>query len=198
MTHPKYVVWIASIVFVGFYAMAQPSITQVLTWFHSLIYQWNWELFLSDPLIFIFWWFIIITVFIWGRGLFCGWLCPYGVADRDCCTRSPARSGPQALPVPAAASRWHDQLQVGEVRDLRRACWRCRSISMGLAEKHGRGRAVQDHVPGRRVEPHLAVRPVLGRAVRRCRSSSSGRSASTSARSARGWRCPRTFRWSAA
>jgi len=49
-----------------------------MTWFHSLIYQWKWELFLSDPIIFIFWWFIIITVFIWGRGLFCGWLCPYG------------------------------------------------------------------------------------------------------------------------
>ena len=58
--------------------MTQPSITQILTWFHSIVFQWKWELFLSDPFIFIFWWFIIITVFIWGRGLFCGWLCPYG------------------------------------------------------------------------------------------------------------------------
>ncbi|MBL8539059.1 MAG: 4Fe-4S binding protein [Betaproteobacteria bacterium] len=76
--YPKYAFWISSILFVGFYAMAVPSITHVLTWFHSLVYEWRWELFLSDPLIFIFWWFIIITVFIWGRGLFCGWLCPYG------------------------------------------------------------------------------------------------------------------------
>lgn len=75
---PKYIGWIVSIGFVGFYAMAQPSITQVLTWFHSLLYQWKWELFLSDPFIFIFWWFIIITAFLWGRGLFCGWLCPFG------------------------------------------------------------------------------------------------------------------------
>lgn len=75
---PKYLIWTASIGFVGFYGLAQPSITQVLTWFHSLIYHWTWELFLSDPLIFIFWWFIIVMVFIWGRGLFCGWLCPYG------------------------------------------------------------------------------------------------------------------------
>lgn len=75
---PKYTLWIASAAFVGFYSMAQPSVTQVLTWFHSLVYQWKWELFLSDPLIFIFWWFLIVTVFIWGRGLFCGWLCPYG------------------------------------------------------------------------------------------------------------------------
>lgn len=75
---PKYVVWITSISFVGFYAMAQPSVTQILTWFHSIIFHWQWELFLSDPFIFIFWWFIILTVFIWGRGFFCGWLCPYG------------------------------------------------------------------------------------------------------------------------
>ena len=76
--YPKYVIWVTSILFVGFYALSVPSITHVLTWFHSLVYEWRWELFLSDPLIFIFWWFIIITVFIWGRGLFCGWLCPYG------------------------------------------------------------------------------------------------------------------------
>ena len=75
---PKYLIWAVSIVMVGFYFTATPSITHVLTWFHSLVFQWRWELFLSDPLIFIFWWFIIITVFIWGRGLFCGWLCPYG------------------------------------------------------------------------------------------------------------------------
>jgi len=75
---PKYLIWASSVGFVGFYLMAQPSITQVLAWFHSILYKWQWELFLSDPFIFIFWWFIIITVFIWGRGLFCGWLCPYG------------------------------------------------------------------------------------------------------------------------
>lgn len=74
----KYTGWVVSIGFVGFTAMAQPSITQVLTWFHSLLFQWKWELFLSDPLIFVFWIFIIVTVFVWGRGFFCGWLCPFG------------------------------------------------------------------------------------------------------------------------
>ena len=75
---PKYSLWVASIGFSGFYLMAQPSITQVLTWFHSILFQWEWELFLSDPFIFLFWIFIITTTFFWGRGMFCGWLCPYG------------------------------------------------------------------------------------------------------------------------
>ena len=74
----KYAGWVVSIGFVGFGLLAQPSITQVLTWFHSLLFQWKWELFLSDPFIFIFWIFIIVTVFLWGRGLFCGWACPFG------------------------------------------------------------------------------------------------------------------------
>ena len=74
----KYTAWAISIVFVGFGAMAQPSITQVLTWFHALLFQWTWSLFLSDPFIFLFWIFIIVTVFLFGRGLFCGWMCPFG------------------------------------------------------------------------------------------------------------------------
>ncbi len=75
---PRHLLWLTSVGFLGFYLKAQPSITQVMTWFHSLINQWKWELFLSDPFIFIFWWFIIITVLVWGRGVFCGWLCPFG------------------------------------------------------------------------------------------------------------------------
>ncbi|MBC9071906.1 regulatory protein NosR [Thauera sp. CAU 1555] len=74
----KYTAWLISIGYVGFYLLAQPSITQVLTWFHALLFQWKWELFLTDPFIFLFWIFIIVTVFLWGRGLFCGWLCPFG------------------------------------------------------------------------------------------------------------------------
>ncbi|WP_310385881.1 4Fe-4S binding protein [Roseateles sp.] len=74
----KYSAWALSIGFVGSNALAQPSITQVLTWFHSLLFQWTWSLFLTDPFIFVFWIFIILTVFLFGRGLFCGWMCPFG------------------------------------------------------------------------------------------------------------------------
>lgn len=75
---PKHLLWITSVGYVGFYLMAQPSITQVLTWFHSILFKWQWDLFLTDPFIFLFWIFIIVSTFFWGRGMFCGWLCPYG------------------------------------------------------------------------------------------------------------------------
>ncbi|WP_460844480.1 FMN-binding protein, partial [Noviherbaspirillum agri] len=42
---PRTLLWIGSVGFIGFYLKAQPSITQIMTWFHSLIHQWRWELF---------------------------------------------------------------------------------------------------------------------------------------------------------
>ena len=74
----KYSFWVICIGWVGFGLLAQPSITQVLTWFHSILFKWEWTLFLSDPFIFLFWIFIVITVIVFGRGLFCGWACPFG------------------------------------------------------------------------------------------------------------------------
>lgn len=75
---PRHLLWIASVVFIGWMLKAQPSITQVMTVFQSARTQWKWDLFLSDPFIFLFWIFIAATVLLWGRGLFCGWLCPMG------------------------------------------------------------------------------------------------------------------------
>ncbi|NOY92495.1 MAG: 4Fe-4S binding protein [Deltaproteobacteria bacterium] len=63
---------------VGFAMKAQPSVTQLLTLVDSLLHEWRWELFASEPLIFLLWIFTFIASLIWGRGLFCGWVCPYG------------------------------------------------------------------------------------------------------------------------
>lgn len=109
LTIPRYAVWLASIGFVGFFGLAQPSVTHVLTWFHTLLFQWKWELFLSDPLIFIFWWFIIITVFLWGRGLFCGWLCPYGSLS-EVSFKLAAALGLKRFQF-QLPMRWHDRLK---------------------------------------------------------------------------------------
>jgi len=57
---------------------AQPSITQLLTFIGSIVHEWRWGLFLTEPLLFVSWIFIAIVTLVWGRGVFCGWACPYG------------------------------------------------------------------------------------------------------------------------
>ena len=67
-----------TVVFIGWYALGQLSIVNVFTFIHSVITDFNWELFLMDPVIFILWAFTAGVILLWGRGVFCGWLCPFG------------------------------------------------------------------------------------------------------------------------
>ncbi|HSN22248.1 MAG TPA: 4Fe-4S binding protein [Usitatibacter sp.] len=106
---PRYLAWGLAIGFFGLYLKAQPSVTQVLTWFHSLLFEWHWELFLSDPFIFVFWWFIIVGVFFVGRGLFCGWLCPYGALS-ELAYKLGAAIGLKRFQF-QLPQRWHDRLK---------------------------------------------------------------------------------------
>ncbi len=65
----------------GLMLSAQPSVTQILTFVDSLVGGWRWGLFLSEPLLFLSWIFIAVVTLIWGRGVFCGWACPYGALN---------------------------------------------------------------------------------------------------------------------
>lgn len=67
-----------TLVWLGWYANAQLSVVNVLTFMNSLITGFNWEFFLSAPLIFILWAAVAAALLFWGRGPFCGWLCPFG------------------------------------------------------------------------------------------------------------------------
>lgn len=67
-----------TLIWLGWYANAQLSVVNVLTFTNSLITEFQWEFFLAAPLIFILWAAIAAALLFWGRGPFCGWLCPFG------------------------------------------------------------------------------------------------------------------------
>jgi len=70
---------VVATVWVGLLLKAQPSTTQILTLANSAArWKFPYEIFLAEPLIFLFWIAIALSLFVWGRGFFCGWLCPYG------------------------------------------------------------------------------------------------------------------------
>ncbi|MEH6442743.1 MAG: 4Fe-4S binding protein [Oceanospirillaceae bacterium] len=67
-----------TVVFIGWYSLGQLSVVNVFTFVHAFQGNFQWDLFLLDPVLFILWGFVAMTMLLWGRGIFCGWLCPFG------------------------------------------------------------------------------------------------------------------------
>ncbi len=85
----------------GWYVQAQLSVVNVLTFFNALRTDFRWEYFLVDPLIFILWCGVAAAMLFWGRGAFCGWLCPFGALQELLNRLAKVLRIPQ-LPVPFA------------------------------------------------------------------------------------------------
>ena len=95
-----------TLVWLGWYANAQLSVVNVLTFTNALLTGFSWEYFLAAPLIFILWSSVAVSLLFWGRGPFCGWLCPFGALQE--LTNSVAK----ALGVPQLRVAWdlHERL----------------------------------------------------------------------------------------
>jgi NosR/NirI family nitrous oxide reductase transcriptional regulator len=66
------------LVWLGWYAKAQLSVVNILAVINSSKAGFDWGFFLMEPMIFILWGAVLISLLFWGRGPFCGWLCPFG------------------------------------------------------------------------------------------------------------------------
>ncbi|MCB1444397.1 MAG: 4Fe-4S binding protein, partial [Rhizobiaceae bacterium] len=69
---------VVTLVFLGWYANAQLSVVNLMALFGSLVNGFSWQAFLLDPLTFILWFAVAAALLFWGRGAYCGWLCPFG------------------------------------------------------------------------------------------------------------------------
>ncbi len=95
-----------SLFFIGWYANAQLSVVNLMALAGSLKGGFTWDAFLMDPLVFIQWFAIAAALLFWGRGAYCGWLCPFGALQE--LTNKVAR----AFKVPQVTLPWglHERL----------------------------------------------------------------------------------------
>jgi len=67
-----------TLVFLGWMQNAQLSIVNLMALGASFREGFSWDAFLLDPMIFILWVSVAASLLFWGRGAYCGWLCPFG------------------------------------------------------------------------------------------------------------------------
>ncbi len=67
-----------TLVVLGWMWNAQLSVVNIMALANSLATGFSWQAFLLDPLTFILWFAVAAALIFWGRGAYCGWLCPFG------------------------------------------------------------------------------------------------------------------------
>jgi len=86
----------------------QLSVVQVVAFLNALLSGFRWETFLIEPIIFLIWSAVALGLLFWGRGVFCGWLCPFG-ALQELTNAVAQRLGVRQIALPQAL---HERLWV--------------------------------------------------------------------------------------
>ena len=67
-----------TLTWIGWVAQAQLSIVNIISYTQALVQGKGYTQFLFEPLMCIIFVYTLITLILLGRGIFCGWLCPFG------------------------------------------------------------------------------------------------------------------------
>jgi NosR/NirI family transcriptional regulator, nitrous oxide reductase regulator len=67
-----------TLVFIGWVAQAQLTVVTLTSLIEAVVAGQGLAFLLADPVTVLLWAFVLATLVVWGRGTFCGWLCPFG------------------------------------------------------------------------------------------------------------------------
>jgi len=97
-----------TLVFIGWYGQGQLSVVQITGAIKSLNAGQGLGSFLYDPISLLLIAFTALSFFVWGRGTFCGWLCPFG-ALQEFVALAGQRLGVRARRLPARLAQVLDR-----------------------------------------------------------------------------------------
>ena len=84
-----------TLVFIGWVAQGQLSIVNITALIQALLAGRGLGFFLYDPMTVLLWAYVAVSLVLWGRGTFCGWLCPFGALQDLVATLARAAKLPQ-------------------------------------------------------------------------------------------------------
>lgn len=87
--------------FIGWWGQGQLSIVTVLGVLRTALEGGSFAFLLFDPFSLLIWVFALGGLVLWGRGFFCGWLCPYGALQEFAHHLGRALRLPRIEPSPA-------------------------------------------------------------------------------------------------
>jgi len=106
-----------TLVFIGWVEQGQLSMVNVIAMVQAVVARHSLGFFLYDPMTVMLWLFAAVTFFLWGRGTFCGWLCPFG-ALQELVSTVTQRLGLKARTVPQALDRQLKRVKYGVLAAL--------------------------------------------------------------------------------